>query len=244
MARAATTPAHPGDARHRPAPGSGSPTDRRHHRGTDSAVTRTEPRRAARPDLTTKLEAAPVVSTNNLKNGMTLLIDDKLQQVVENAHHKPGKGQAVVRTKLKEVETGKVVERTFRAGEDLQQAIVERKTLQFLYKEGADFILMDSETYDQQLAPPAAIGEAADYLVEGDELGVLEYDGRLVGVELPASKVLEIAQTDPGLAGNTATSATKPATLETGKEIQVPLFIEIGEKVKVDTRSGSYISRA
>ena len=185
-----------------------------------------------------------MVSTNNLKNGMTLLIDDKLQQVVENAHHKPGKGQAVVRTKLKEVETGKVVERTFRAGEDLEQAIVERKTLQFLYKEGEDFVLMDSETYDQQLAPPAAIGEAADYLVEGDELGVLEYEGRIVGVELPASKVLEIAHTDPGVAGNTATSATKPATLETGKEIQVPLFIDVGEKVKVDTRSGSYISRA
>ena len=185
-----------------------------------------------------------MVSTNNLKNGMTLLIDGKLQQVVEWNHHKPGKGGAMVRTKLKEVETGKVVERTFRAGEDVEQAIVQRKTLQFLYREGEDLVLMDSETYDQQHADPAVIGEAAEYLVEGDELTVSEYDGRIVGVELPASKVLKVTHTEPGVAGNTATSATKGATLETGKEIQVPLFIEVGEKVKVDTRTGEYISRA
>jgi elongation factor P len=185
-----------------------------------------------------------VVSTNNLKNGMTLLLDGKLQQVVDWNHHKPGKGGAVVRTKLKEVETGKVVERTFRAGEDVDQAIVERTTVQFLYREGEDFVLMDNATFEQRNAPAAAIGDAADYLVEGDELQIQDYEGRIVGVELPASKDLEVAQTDPGLAGNTATSATKPATLETGKEIQVPLFIEPGEKVKVDTRSGTYISRS
>jgi elongation factor P len=149
-----------------------------------------------------------------------------------------------VRTKLKEVETGKVVEKTFRAGEDVQQAIVERKTLQFLYREGGDYVLMDTETYEQQHAPASTIGEASDYLLEGDELGVSMYEGRIVGVELPASKVLAITQTDPGFAGNTATSATKPAVLETGKEIQVPLFIEPGEKVKVDTRTGAYLSRA
>lgn len=185
-----------------------------------------------------------MVSTNNLKNGMTLLIDGKLQQIVDWNHHKPGKGGAVVRTKLKEVETGKVVEKTFRAGEDVEQAIVERSTVQFLYREGDDYILMNNETYEQQHAPSAAIGEAADYLVEGDELQIQTYDGRIVGVELPASKVLEITETDPGFAGNTATSATKPAVLETGKEIQVPLFIEQGEKVKVDTRTGAYLSRA
>ena len=185
-----------------------------------------------------------MVSTNNLKNGMTLLIDDKLQQVVSWDHHKPGKGQAVVRTKLKEVETGKVVDKTFRAGEDVQQAIVERSTVQYLYREGDDYVLMDNETFEQRLAPAAAIGDAANYLVEGDELEIQVYEGRIVGVDLPASKVLQIAQTDPGVAGNTATSATKPATLETGLEIQVPLFIDEGEKVKVDTRSGSYISRA
>ncbi|MEX2504068.1 MAG: elongation factor P [Egicoccus sp.] len=185
-----------------------------------------------------------MVSTNNLKNGMTLLIDGKLQQIVEWNHHKPGKGGAVVRTKLKEVETGKTVDKTFRAGEDVEQAIVERTTVQFLYREGDDYVLMNNETYDQQQAPAAAIGEAADYLVEGDELQIQMYDGRIVGVELPASKDLEITYTEPGVAGNTATSATKSATLETGKEIQVPLFIEQGEKVKVDTRSGAYISRS
>lgn len=185
-----------------------------------------------------------MVSTNNLKNGMTLLIDGKLQQVVEWNHHKPGKGGAVVRTKLKEVETGKTVEKTFRAGEDVEQAIVERTTVQFLYREGDDYVLMNNDTYEQQQAPAAAIGEAADYLVEGDELQIQLYDGRIVGVELPASKDFEITYTEPGVAGNTATSATKPATLETGKQIQVPLFINQGEKVKVDTRTGAYISRA
>ena len=185
-----------------------------------------------------------MVSTNNLKNGMTLLIDGKLQQIVEWNHHKPGKGGAVVRTKLREFESGKVTDKTFRAGEDVEQAIIDRRTLQYLYRDGDDLVLMDAETYEQQNAPVKTIGDALDYLLEGDELGVSVYDGRIVGVELPASKVLEITETDPGHAGNTATSATKPATLETGKVIQVPLFIEKGEKVKVDTRSGDYISRA
>ena len=185
-----------------------------------------------------------MVSTNNLKNGMTLLIDGKLQQIVEWNHHKPGKGGAVVRTKLREFESGKVTDKTFRAGEDVEQAIIDRRTLQYLYRDGDDLVLMDAETYDQQNAPVKTIGDALDYLLEGDELGVSVYDGRILGVELPASKVLEIVETDPGHAGNTATSATKPATLETGKIIHVPLFIEKGEKVKVDTRSGDYISRA
>ena len=185
-----------------------------------------------------------MVSTNNLKNGMTLLIDGKLQQIVEWNHHKPGKGGAVVRTKLRQFETGKVVDKTFRAGEEVEQAMIDRRTLQFLYRDGDDLVLMDAETYEQQNAPVRVIGEAIDYLLEGDELGVSVYDGRIVGVELPASKVLTITETDPGHAGNTATSATKPATLETGKVIHVPLFIEQGEKVKVDTRSGDYISRA
>ena len=185
-----------------------------------------------------------MVSTNNLKNGMTLLIDGKLQQIVDWNHHKPGKGGAVVRTKLREFETGKVVEKTFRAGEDVEQAIIDRRTLQYLYRDGDDLVLMDAETYEQQNAPLKAIGDAIDYLLEGDELGVSVYEGRIVGVELPASKALTITETDPGHAGNTATSATKPATLETGKVVQVPLYIEKGEKIKVDTRSGDYISRA
>jgi elongation factor P len=185
-----------------------------------------------------------MVSTNNLKNGMTLLIDGKLQQIVDWNHHKPGKGGAVVRTKLREFSSGKVVEKTFRAGEEVEQAIIDRRTLQFLYRDGDELVLMDAETYDQQNAPAKVIGEAIEYLLEGDELSVSVYDGRIVGVDLPASKVLTITETDPGHAGNTATSATKPAVLETGKVVQVPLFIEVGEKIKVDTRSGDYISRA
>jgi elongation factor P len=185
-----------------------------------------------------------MVSTNNLKNGMTLLIDGKLQQVIDWNHHKPGKGAAVVRTKLRALESGKVVDRTFRAGEDVEQAIVSRRTLQFLYRDGTDLVLMDAESYEQQNAPVEVMGEAIDYLLEGDEIGVSTYEGRIIGVEIPASKVLTITETDPGHAGNTATSATKPATLETGKVVQVPLFIEQGEKIKVDTRSGDYISRA
>ncbi|MEX0592659.1 MAG: elongation factor P [Nitriliruptoraceae bacterium] len=184
-----------------------------------------------------------MVSTNNLKNGMTLLVDGKLQQIVEWNHHKPGKGGAVVRTKLKEVETGKVVEKTFRAGEEVEQAIVERSTVQYLYRDGDNFVLMDTASFDQTEAPAAVIGDASDFMTEGDEIQIQVYDGRIVGLELPASTVLVVAETDPGFAGNTATSATKPAVLETGREIQVPLFIEPGEKVKVDTRSGDYISR-
>ena len=185
-----------------------------------------------------------MVSTNSFKNGMTILLDGKLQQIVEFQHVKPGKGGAFVRSKLKNVENGKVIDHTFRAGVDVEQAIVERRDLQFLYREGTDFVLMDAETFDQQLATEVAMGQAVNYLREGDTVQVAFYDGRIVDVDLPASVELEIAHTEPGVSGNTATSATKPATLETGLEVQVPLFIEIGERIKVDTRSGSYQSRA
>ena len=185
-----------------------------------------------------------MVSTNNLKNGMTLKLDDQLWQIVDWNHHKPGKGGAMVRTKLKAVESGKVVERTFRAGEDVEQAIVERKTLQFLYREGEDYIFMNTETYEQRMVPPDVLGDAAKWILEGDSVEIQEYDGRILGADVPSSVELEITYTEPGLAGNTATNTTKPATLETGVEIQVPLFIEVGEKVKVDTRTGEYLSRA
>jgi elongation factor P len=185
-----------------------------------------------------------VVSTNSFKTGMTILLDGKLQQIVDFQHVKPGKGGAFVRSKLKNVETGKVVDHTFRAGIDVEQAIVERRDLQFLYREGGDYVLMDAETYDQQHASAEAIGDAANYIKEGDTLQVSFYDGRIVGTDLPASVVLEVAHTEPGVAGNTATNATKPATLETGLEVQVPLFIDVGETIKVDTRSGAYMSRA
>ena len=185
-----------------------------------------------------------MVSTNNLKIGMTLRLDDKLWQVVENAHHKPGKGQAVVRTKLKQLQTGKVVERTFRAAEDVEQAIIQRKTLQFLYRDGDAYVLMDTDTYEQRNVQPEIIGDQSNWLLEGDELQIQEFEDEIIGVELPASVELEVTHTEPGLAGDTATNTLKPATLETGVEVQVPLFITIGEKIKVDTRSGDYISRA
>jgi elongation factor P len=185
-----------------------------------------------------------MVSTNNLKNGMTLKLENKLWQIVDWNHHKPGKGGAMVRTKLRDVEQGKVVEKTFRAGEDIEQAIVERKTLQYLYREGEDYIFMNAETYDQRIVSPAAIGDAGNWILEGDSVDIQEYDGRILAVDVPASVDLEITYTEPGLAGNTATNTTKSATLETGVEVQVPLFIEQGEKIKVDTRSGDYISRA
>ena len=185
-----------------------------------------------------------MVSTNNLKNGMTLNIDGKLWQIVEWNHHKPGKGGAMVRTKLRDVEQGKVVERTFRAGEDVEQAIVERKTLQYLYQEGQDFVFMNTETYEQRHVTPEAVGDAKNWIREGDTVEIQEYEGRILSVDVPANVELEITYTEPGLAGNTATNTTKSATLETGVEVQVPLFIEQGEKIKVDTRTASYISRA
>lgn len=185
-----------------------------------------------------------MVSTNDLKNGMTLLLDGDLMQVVEFQHVKPGKGGAFVRTKLRKVETGQVLDKTFRAGEDVPQAIVRKRQLQFLYREAEDYMLMDTETYEQSLASPAALGEQARYLTEGETFTVLDHEGRIVGVELPAAVTLEVVDTMPGLAGDTVQNATKPATLETGLTVQVPLFIEEGEEVKVDTRTGEYLSRA
>ena len=185
-----------------------------------------------------------MVSTNNLKNGMTLKLDGKLWQVVDWNHHKPGKGGAMVRTKLRDVEQGKVVEKTFRAGEDVEQAIVERKTLQYLYREAGDYVFMNTETYEQRNVQPEALGDAAKWIMEGDSVEIQEYEGRILGADVPASVDLEVTYTEPGVAGNTATNTTKSATLETGVEVQVPLFIEQGEKIKVDTRTGDYISRA
>jgi elongation factor P len=185
-----------------------------------------------------------MVSTNNLKNGMTLEIDDKLMQVVEFQHVKPGKGGAFVRTKLKNIESGKVLDKTFRAGEDVPQAIVRKRSLQYLYREGDVIVLMDTGNYEQQHVQVETIGDSIYYMTEGDTIEVLDHDGRIVGVELPASVVLEVEETEPGIAGNTVQNATKPAKLVTGAEVQVPLFINVGDSVKVDTRTGEYQSRA
>jgi elongation factor P len=186
----------------------------------------------------------PVISTNDLKNGMTLDLADGLFNVVEFQHVKPGKGGAFVRTKLKNARTGAVVDKTFRADEKVERAIIDKREMQFLYREGDDAVFMDTETYDQLHVPPAALGEAAGYLVEANSAILLMYGTEIVGVELPAAVELKVSDTEPGVQGDRVSGARKPATLETGLVVQVPLFVEVGDAVKVDTRSGEYLTRA
>jgi elongation factor P len=183
------------------------------------------------------------VSTNDLKNGMTLQLDGELWTVLEFLHHKPGKGQAVVRTKLRNVKTGNVLERTFRADEKVGFAMVDKREMQYLYRDGSDFVFMDTETYEQNHVSDAVVGDAANYLSEGATPVVSMYEGQALSVELPASVVLTVTESDPGVKGDRVSGALKPAKLETGYTVQVPLFVEPGDKVKVDTRSGDYISR-
>lgn len=185
-----------------------------------------------------------MATTNDLKNGMTLNIDGSLWTVVEFQHVKPGKGPAFVRTKMKQVLTGKVVEKTFNAGVKVEVAVVEKRDMQFLYKDGADFVFMDTVTYDQITISEATVGDAANYMLENAEVIVAMNEGNPLYVELPASVALEITYTEPGIQGDRSSGGTKPATLETGIDIQVPLFIKQGEKVLVDTRDGSYLGRA
>jgi len=186
----------------------------------------------------------PTVSTNEFKNGWTVLLDGNLMQVVEFQHVKPGKGHAFVRTKLKNVCTGSVVEKTFRAGESVERVTIDKREMQYLYKDGEDYVFMDNETYEQINVSPNSIGDLADYLVEAEIAILLMFGNEIVGTELSASVELVIAETEPGIQGDRVSGATKPATLETGLIVQVPLFLETGEKIKVDTRSGAYISRA
>lgn len=186
----------------------------------------------------------PTITTNDLKNGMTLELDRDLVQVVDFQHVKPGKGHAFVRTTLRNVRTGSVVDRTFRAGEKVQRAIIDKRSMQFLYRDGADYVLMDDQTYDQIQVTPTTLGDATNYMVEQGTTLILMYGDEVIGVELPASVELVITETEPGLQGDRVSGARKPATLETGLVVQVPLFIENDERVKVDTRSGDYLSRA
>ena len=186
----------------------------------------------------------PTITTNDLKNGMTLELDRDLVQVVEFQHVKPGKGHAFVRTTLRNVRTGAVVDRTFRAGEKVERAMIDKRSMQFLYRDGADYVFMDDETYDQRNLAPAALGAAARYLVEQATALILLFGEEVIGVELPAAVELVITETEPGVQGDRVSGARKSATLETGLVVQVPLFIETGERVKVDTRSGEYLSRA
>jgi elongation factor P len=183
------------------------------------------------------------VSTNDFKNGMTLDLDGTLFQVVEFQHVKPGKGGAFVRTKLRNVRTGAVLERTFNAGVKVGLAIVERKEMQYLFRDGDHLTFMDMDSYEQLPIPAEVVGDAAAYLSEGSTAQVAVHQGVPISVELPASVALSVTQTQPAVKGDTRTNAMKPATLETGAVVQVPLFVEEGERVKVDTRSGAYIER-
>ncbi|MFM9083197.1 MAG: elongation factor P [Actinomycetota bacterium] len=185
----------------------------------------------------------PTISTNDLKNGITLELDNGLFTVVEFQHVKPGKGGAFVRTKLRNVRNGSVFEKTFNAGIKVEQAILDKRDMQYLYRDGDDFVFMDTESYDQMNVPPSSLGSAADYLVESAVAIIALHNGEIVDVEIPASVELTIAETEPGIQGDRVSGAKKPATLETGKVIQVPLFVNIGDRVKVDTRSGDYITR-
>ncbi|MFG2906635.1 elongation factor P [Kitasatospora sp. NPDC048286] len=185
-----------------------------------------------------------MASTNDLKNGMVLKLEGgKLWSVVEFQHVKPGKGPAFVRTKLKEVLTGKVVDKTFNAGTKVETANVDKRGMQFSYKDGENFVFMDMDTYDQLTIEPSVVGDAAKYLLEGFEALVAQNEGSVLYIELPAAVELTIAETEPGVQGDRSTGGTKPATLETGAQIQVPLFVTTGEKIKVDTRDGSYLGR-
>ena len=184
------------------------------------------------------------VSTNDLKNGMTLDLPEGLFSVVEFQHVKPGKGGAFVRTKLKNILSGKVVDRTFNAGVKVDVANVDRREMQYLYREGGDFVFMDMSDYDQPRVPASVVGDAANYLLEEQTVTVAFNDGTPLYVDMPAAVELAISQTDPGVQGDRSTGGTKPATLQTGATIQVPLFISTGEKIKVDTRTGQYLGRA
>ncbi len=184
-----------------------------------------------------------MATTNDLKNGIVLNIDGQLWTVIEFQHVKPGKGGAFVRTKLKNVLSGKVVDRTFNAGLKVETATVDKRDMQYLYKDGTDFVFMDGATFEQLMVSEVTVGSAADYLLENQTALVATHEGVPLYVELPPSVVLEISYTEPGLQGDRSTGGTKPATLQTGAEIQVPLFLEVGTKVKVDTRDGSYLGR-
>ena len=184
-----------------------------------------------------------MATTNDLKNGMVLNLDGQLWAVVEFQHVKPGKGPAFVRTKLKNVESNKTVDKTFNAGTKVETANVDKRDMTFLYREGDDFIFMDGDTYDQIPVPADTVGGNSAYLLDNAPATVAVHDGVPLFIELPTSVELVVSHTDPGLQGDRSTGGTKPATVETGAEIQVPLFVSTGEKVKVDTRDGRYLGR-
>lgn len=184
-----------------------------------------------------------MVTSNDLKNGMVLQIEGNLWSIIWFQHHKPGKGGAVVRTKMRNIKTGAVVDRTLNAGVKVDQAIVDKRDMTYLYHDGTDWIFMDTNSYEQLPIPEDILGDATKYLIENQTINVGMFEGKAITVEIPASVELTVTHTDPGVKGNTATGAMKPATLETGAVVQVPLFVEQGTKIKVDTRSGEYLTR-
>jgi len=184
------------------------------------------------------------ISTNDLKNGMALNLPEGLVTVIEFQHVKPGKGGAFVRTKLRNVRTGAVLEKTFRADEKVGFAQIDKREMQFLYREGDDFVFMDNDTYDQLQVPSEQLGGAVDFMREGDIVVLPMYESEILGVDLPAAVELEVVETEPGVQGDRVSGARKPARLETGLTVQVPLFVDVGERIKVDTRSGEYLARA
>ncbi|MEN9208004.1 MAG: elongation factor P [Gloeomargarita sp. GMQP_bins_120] len=184
-----------------------------------------------------------MISSNDFRPGVTIELDGSVWRVVEFLHVKPGKGSAFVRTTLKNVQTGKVLERTFRAGEMVPQAILEKRTMQHTYREGDQYIFMDMETYEERRCSPQELGDRAKYLKEEMEVTIVTWNDQILEIELPNTVVLTVVETDPGVRGDTATGGTKPATLETGAQIQVPLFINVGDRIRVDTRTDTYLGR-
>ena len=184
-----------------------------------------------------------MISSNDFRTGTSIELDGSVWRVVEFLHVKPGKGAAFVRTKLKNVQSGSVVERTFRAGETVPQAVLEKSVMQHTYRDGEQYVFMDMETYDEAQLSAEQIGPEVKYLKEEMEVTVLRWNGQVLEVDLPNSVVLKVTETDPGVKGDTATGGTKPATVETGAQVMVPLFISIGERIKIDTRNDSYLGR-
>ena len=185
-----------------------------------------------------------MIDTSDFRNGLSLILDGEIYTIVEFQHVKPGKGGAFVRSRLKNVRSGAVIDKTWRAGEKMEQAMLERKPMQYLYDLDGDYFLMDMETFDQISVPKTAFGDAVKYLKENEEVSVLMHDGSVIGVELPFTVVLEVVETDPGVRGDTASGGSKPATLSTGAVVQVPFFVNVGDKLKVDTRTDTYLERA
>jgi elongation factor P len=184
-----------------------------------------------------------MISTNQFRNGSAIRVDGKRFTILFFQHVKPGKGGAFVRTRLRNIDSGAIVEKTFRAGEKLENVRMESRPMMYLYRDGELLYFMDSDTYEQAPVPQEVVGDAAGYIVEGGTVSILSADGEVVSVELPPHVDLEVSETDPGLKGDTATGGNKPATLETGVTVQVPLFVNVGDRVRVDTRSNEYLTR-